>query len=126
VLTGRAETPPPALGAPPTRPPKTPRPQGTVSGVEELTAYFKACEPLARGNRHLTCNVVIEAASPASGGAPAAARAFAYRILHRAASPPALLASGTIEDELVKSREDGRWRFVWRRFMMDPSAAAAP
>jgi hypothetical protein len=96
-----------------------------VSGVEELTAYFKACEPLARGNRHLTCNVVIEAVAPGGNGEPTAARAFAYRLLHRATNPPALLASGTIEDELVKSTADGRWRFAWRRFMMDPPAGGS-
>ena len=40
--------------------------------------------------------------------------------------PPALLASGMIQDELVKSAADGRWRFAVRRFIMDPPAAAAP
>jgi hypothetical protein len=74
---------------------------------------------MARGNRHLTCNLVIDAAAP--GGR--AARASAYRLLHRAANPPALLASGTIEDEVVKSDADGRWRFARRRFVMDPPAA---
>lgn len=93
-------------------------PKGVVKGVDGLVAYFKACEPLARGSRHLTCNVVIEAA--ADGGREA--RALAYRLLHRAASPPTLLASGTIEDELVKSA-DGRWRFAKREFRMDPPAA---
>lgn len=95
-------------------------PRGVVAGADALLDYFRACEPLARGNRHLTCNVVVE---PSPDGAAGRARAFAYRLLHRAANPPVLLASGTIEDELVKSAKDGRWRFVRRRFVMDPPAA---
>ncbi|GBF93739.1 hypothetical protein Rsub_06071 [Raphidocelis subcapitata] len=97
-------------------------PKGVVAGVDALLSYFRACEPLARGNRHLTCNIVVE---PAPDGAAGRARASAYRLLHRAANPPALLASGTIEDELVKSAKDGRWRFARRRFVMDPPAAGA-
>lgn len=97
-------------------------PKGSVRGADNLVEYFKAMAPLAAGNRHLTLNLVVEAARAGGRGA----RARAYRLLHRASSPPALLASGTIEDEFVKGEADGRWRFARRRFVMDPPAAAAP
>lgn len=90
-----------------------------MKGVDQLVAYFKAMEPMARGNRHLTLNLIIDSAAPGGG----AARVIAHRLLHRASAPPALLASGTIQDEVVKSPEDGRWRFAARRFTMDPPAA---
>ena len=35
-------------------------PKGIVQGTQALLAYFKAVEPMARGNRHLTLNMVIE------------------------------------------------------------------
>lgn len=95
--------------------------QGVVKGAEQLVAYFQAMAPLAQGNRHLTLNLIVEGGGAAGGAA--SARARACRLLHRAACPPALLASGVIEDELVKCGADGRWRFARRRFLMDPPAA---
>jgi hypothetical protein len=106
--------PPPAAAA--LRPLQLHTPKASVRGRSNLAAYFESTEPLARGNRHLTTNVLVE---PHQLGA----RASSYRILHRACVPPALVASGTIEDLLARG-EGGAWRFVSRRFAMDPPAAA--
>lgn len=87
-------------------------PKGCAAGVPAILEYFDACRPLAAGNRHLTCNIVV------SPDGLRAARVTAYRLLHSAASPPALLASGTIEDRLVSV--GGEWRFSRREFTIDP------
>lgn len=97
-------------------------PKGKVKGVDQLVEYFKSCAPLARGNRHLTLHPMVE---PVPGAGGHAAYINSYRLLHRAAMPPVLLATGTIEDEVVKSKVDGRWRFLNRRFVMDPPSASA-
>lgn len=106
-------------------------PGGTAKGASEVVDFFLACAPLSRGNRHLTVNTILDATAPpaaANGNgkvpAPRTARATSYRLLHRASNPPLLLASGTILDDLVWCEEDQRWRFVCRRFIMDPPAAA--
>jgi len=96
-------------------------PKGTIKGGPGLVAFFKSVEPLARGNRHLTLNVIITDEAPA-GVAPRA-RVSACRLLHRASNPPALLATGVIQDEV--ERRGGEWLFVSRRFVMDPPAEAA-
>lgn len=49
-------------------------------GVPALLAYFKAMEPLARGNRHLTLNIIITA------DGPRAATVTAHRLLHKVGS----------------------------------------
>ena len=46
-------------------------------------------------------------------------------LLSQASSPPVLLATGTIADELVLE-EDGQWRFSLRKFAMDPPAPPPP
>lgn len=98
-----------------------------VKGPEQLVSYFISCQPLARGNRHLTLNILFQDAPPGApdnGGAAArTARASSYRLLHRASNPTALVASGTIEDEFVWSEEGRRWQFLRRFFAMDPPAA---
>ena len=48
------------------------------------------------------------------GATTQAARAFAYRLLHKAVNPPVLMASGLIEDRVVKG-QDGQWMFVERK-----------
>lgn len=88
-------------------------PRGTVQGTENIVAYFKSVGPMAKGNRHLTVDMVID---PSDSGNRATATS--YRLLHKAALPTMLLASGTIEDEFVK--EDGSWHFLVRKFIMDP------
>jgi hypothetical protein len=95
-------------------PPQVHTPKASVKGSSNLAAYFKSTEPLARGNRHLTTNVLVDAH-------PQGARTSSYRVLHKACTPPVLLATGTIED--VVSKKGGSWRFVSRRFLMDPPAA---
>lgn len=89
-------------------------PKGAVKGVGPILEYFHSCKPLANGNRHLTCDVLVEADGLRS------AKATAYRLLHKCCSPPVLLASGTIEDKLVSI--NGEWRFSQRVFQMDPPA----
>jgi hypothetical protein len=89
-------------------------PKASIKGSSNLVQYFKSVEPLAKGNRHMTTNVLVESD-------PAGARAYSYRILHKACMPPALMATGTIEDLLVK--QNGVWKFASRRFIMDPPAA---
>jgi hypothetical protein len=105
------------------------RDQGVVKGAANVAAHFVSFAPMARGNRHLTLNTILHdgaGAHAAANGAPAprTARASSYRLLHRASSPPVLLASGTIEDELAWCEEERRWRFSRREFVMDPPAAA--
>lgn len=92
-------------------------PAGQVKGLPAILEYFDRCRPLAQGKRHLTSNIIVEA------DGVNAARVSAYRILHAATNPPTLLAAGTIEDRLVSV--NGEWRFVQRKFLMDPPAAAA-
>lgn len=89
-------------------------PKGAVQGVGPILEYFHSCKPLAAGNRHLTCDILVEADGVRS------AKATAYRLLHKCCSPPLLLASGTIEDKLVSI--NGEWRFSQRTFAMDPPA----
>lgn len=89
-------------------------PKGTVKGVGPILDYFHTCKPLATGNRHLTCDILVEADGVRT------AKATAYRLLHKCCSPPVLLASGTIEDKLVSV--NGEWRFSQRVFNMDPPA----
>jgi hypothetical protein len=84
--------------------------------VPAILDYFNTCRPIAAGNRHLTCNIIVEPEGVR------AAKATAYRLLHTAACPPRLLASGVIEDRLVSV--DGEWRFAQRTFLMDPPAEA--
>lgn len=90
-------------------------PKGTFHGVENIVAFLKSVEPMAKGNRHLTCDVVIDELEEGL------ARASSYRMLIKASTPSALLLSGTIEDKVVY--EDGHWKFLERRFMIDPPAA---
>lgn len=90
-------------------------PKGTVKGVGPILEYFHSCKPLAAGNRHLTCDILVEADGVRS------AKATAYRLLHKCCSPPVLLASGTIEDKLTSI--NGEWRFSQRVFNMDPPAS---
>jgi hypothetical protein len=71
-------------------------PKGTVVGREQLVEYFNTCKPLAKGNRHLTCDILVEPDGEQG------AVATSYRILHKATSPPALVATGIIEDKLVQ------------------------
>jgi hypothetical protein len=89
-------------------------PTGTVCGVGPIVEYFHSCRPLAAGNRHLTCNILVESDGVRS------AKVVAYRLLHKCCSPPVLLATGTIEDQLVSI--NGEWRFSSRTFLMDPPA----
>lgn len=91
-------------------------PKGTVQGRQQLVEYFKSTRPLAEGNRHLTCNIIVEPDGEQG------AVATSYRILHKATNPPGLIASGIIEDKLVQ--EDGEWKFAARVFVMDPPAKA--
>lgn len=91
-------------------------PKGSVQGSTALLQYFKMVEPMARGNRHLTSNVRVKPESEWK------AVVHSYRILHRACNPPALIASGKIEDVVV--REGDTWKFASRRFIMDPSVVA--
>jgi hypothetical protein len=65
---------------------------------------------VAAGNRHLTCNIVVEP------DGLRAAKVTAYRLLHKAQNPPVLLAAGIIEDRLVN--ENGEWKFAVRNFIM--------
>uniref|UniRef100_A0A7S0RF83 SnoaL-like domain-containing protein n=1 Tax=Chlamydomonas leiostraca TaxID=1034604 RepID=A0A7S0RF83_9CHLO len=98
-------------------------PRGVVTGAPNILAFFKSVEPMARGNRHLTLNMVIDEAPVTVDGAQACAHAHGYRMLHKAAAPPLLMATGLIEDVLVKTGE-GQWRFAERKFIMDPPAEA--
>lgn len=82
----------------------------TVKGVKPIMEYFNSVRPVAAGNRHLTCNIVVEADGVRS------AKVTAYRLLHKATNPPALLASGVIEDRLVNV--NGEWKFSERNFIM--------
>ncbi|KAF8063853.1 PDX2 [Scenedesmus sp. PABB004] len=109
---GALFAPEPRLTVDPQSPAAPPR---TVTGLAPVLEYFAALAPFAAGKRHLTTNVVV-----APDGLRAA-RVRACRLLHAAASPPALLASGVIEDRVVMV--DGEWRFEARAFTMDPPAA---
>lgn len=85
----------------------------SVKGVPNVVQYLKSVEHMAKGNRHLTANIMIEADLEQ----PGEARVMAYRLLHKACMPPVLLASGGIEDRVVLV--DGQWKFASRRFIMD-------
>eukprot|EP00195_Chlamydomonas_chlamydogama_P013557 CAMPEP_0202891530 /NCGR_PEP_ID=MMETSP1392-20130828/1570_1 /ASSEMBLY_ACC=CAM_ASM_000868 /TAXON_ID=225041 /ORGANISM="Chlamydomonas chlamydogama, Strain SAG 11-48b" /LENGTH=172 /DNA_ID=CAMNT_0049575311 /DNA_START=148 /DNA_END=666 /DNA_ORIENTATION=- len=91
-------------------------PRGKMTGQQEIVNFFKSVEPMAKGKRHLTVNIVVDPESDVS------ARAHSYRLLAVANCPSTLAASGTIEDHLVKV--DGKWWFAERRFVMDPPAVA--
>lgn len=91
---------------------------GTVKGVAPILDYFQSCKPLAAGNRHLTCNILVQPDGVRS------AKVSAYRLLHKCCCPPVLLASGTIEDKLLSI--EGEWRFSQRVFKMDPPAQQPP
>jgi hypothetical protein len=71
-------------------------PKGTVQGRQQLVEYFTSTRPFAEGNRHLTCNIIVEPDGEQG------AVATSYRILHKATNPPGLIASGIIEDKLVQ------------------------
>eukprot|EP00775_Hariotina_reticulata_P014334 gene14334-60_t len=76
-------------------------PLATVKGVKPILEYFEKCRPVAAGKRHLTCNIMVEVDGVNT------AKVTAYRILHAASSPPALVATGIIEDRLVNV--NGEW-----------------
>jgi hypothetical protein len=103
-------------------------PKGSANGPAAIVALFQGFAPMAASNRHVTLSTVVEPAPlPAAeraAGATAAAVATSYRLLHSAAAPPALLASGVIHDELLRDA-GGAWRFAKRTFAMDVPAAAA-
>jgi hypothetical protein len=111
-------------------PPGAPKPV-THTGVPAIVAHFRACAPLARGNRHLLLNSIVEELPPqssSSGGgegeqAPRVGVRSA-RLLVSATNPPALRASGVVEDVLVKTAA-GEWRILSRDLLMDPPPAAA-
>jgi SnoaL-like domain len=88
-------------------------PPRSISGVPAIMEYFASVKGRAAGNRHLTANIIVHPDGPNT------ARACGYRLLHRAACPPALIASGLIKDHLVKG-SNGEWRFQSRHFVMDP------
>jgi len=90
-------------------------PLATVKGVMPILEYFEKCRPIATGKRHLTCNIMVEP------DGVNAAKVTAYRILHVASNPPALVATGIIEDRLVNV--NGKWKFAQRNFIMDPPAS---
>ncbi|WIA22084.1 hypothetical protein OEZ85_004427 [Tetradesmus obliquus] len=89
-------------------------PLRAVKGVQPILEYFQSVKQMAAGNRHLTCNIVVEP------DGLRAAKVTAYRLLHKAQNPPVLLAAGMIEDKLVN--ENGEWKFAVRNFIMDPPA----
>lgn len=82
----------------------------TITGVQPIVDFFVTLRPTAAGNRHLTCNILVEA------DGVRAAKVTAYRILHKAANPPVLLATGILEDRLVNV--NGEWKFRERNFIM--------
>lgn len=94
-------------------------------GVPAIVAFFTKCAPMARGNRHLLLNSVVEEeedkGGQGQGGGRAAVRSS--RLLVSATNPPALRASGVIEDVVVRA-PSGEWRFLSRDLLMDPPAAA--
>eukprot|EP00955_Chlamydomonas_euryale_P104158 365542-Chlamydomonas_euryale.AAC.44 len=99
-------------------------PKGPVEGRDAIVAFFTSVAPLAKGNRHLTVDIVVDPAKMVSG--LPSARAASYRLLITAVAPTSLVASGTIDDEFIK--ENGTWKFVSRKFVMDapsPDAIAS-
>lgn len=94
-------------------------PKGDVNGPDAIVDFFKSVAPMAKGNRHLTLDIVI------TGEGMGKATAKSYRLLVKASAPTMLVASGTIEDHVVKEN-DGMWRFASRKFIMDAPAEPAP
>jgi hypothetical protein len=113
-------------------------------GLPAIVAFFRACAPMARGNRHLILNSIVveeqekekeksERDGQGEGAAAAAtARVRSARLLVSATNPPVLRASGVIEDIVVRVKEEGpsslsapEWRLLSRDLIMDPPAAAA-
>ena len=54
-------------------------------GPEAISGHFKAMEAMARGNRHLTANLIIDVgdAIDTASGVTKVARASSYRLLHK-------------------------------------------
>ena len=54
-------------------------------GPEAISGHFKAMESMARGNRHLTANLIIDVgdAIDTASGVTKVARASSYRLLHK-------------------------------------------
>ena len=55
-------------------------------GPEAISGHFKAMEAMARGNRHLTANLIIDAGDAVidnASGVTKVARASSYRLLHK-------------------------------------------
>lgn len=108
----------------------------THAGVPAIVAFFRACAPMARGNRHLVLNSLVEALPPSPSSSRPRAGVRSARLLVSATNPPALRASGVVMDVLVRTSGggggdgdgdgDGEWRILSRDLLMDPPAPAAP
>jgi hypothetical protein len=107
-------------------PPGAPSPI-VQEGLPAILAWFTKCAPMAQGNRHLLLNSIVEPGGGEEGGAgsnsPARAIVRSSRLLVSATTPPALRASGVVEDVLV--RVGLEWRLLSRDLLMDPPPPSA-
>jgi hypothetical protein len=117
-------------------PPGAPAPI-VQEGLPAILCWFSKCAPMAQGNRHLLLNSIVEPMvlpTGAGGDLPPlrAATVRSSRLLVSATTPPALRASGVVEDVIVRvggAEASPEWRLLSRDLLMDPPPpppAAAP
>lgn len=88
-------------------------PFGNPQGRENLHAWISQVIAPLTGTRHFTLNEVVE-----GDGDKGTMRSY-YFVVGTNDAPPAIGASGSYEDELVKV--DGKWRFSKRVHTVDAS-----
>lgn len=88
-------------------------PFGSPKGRDALHAWISDVTAALSGTRHCTLNEVVD------GDGHRATMHSYYFVVGTTDSPPAIGATGSYDDELV--RVDGRWRFARRIHTVDAS-----
>lgn len=85
---------------------------GEFQGSDKLRELFAALGDRIKNRRHVMTNFVIQ-------GDGQEAQQRCYMLVYDRVNEPRLIASGVYTDRLIKS--DGRWKFLERRVVLDPS-----
>ena len=86
---------------------------GEAKGIPELKNMIdQVTNEFASGKRHLSTNIIIEAAPNNM------ASAKSYLIVTEAKKTPEVVASGTYSD-ILKKNNNGEWKFVQRKLDID-------
>ena len=86
---------------------------GTFQGRDALQQFLLGFFPTAKGKRHVTVNDTV-------GGDGENATLSCYLIVVEIESNAAVVSSGEYTDTLRKN-DDGVWKFVSRKLIVDPS-----